>query len=60
MTLTEPRTKAKDSPMVSFSLVMKQSQRDFLEKYRRQQGLYSMADACRELLYIGSLSVDAD
>ena len=46
--------------MVSFSLVMEQSQRDFLEKYRRQQGLYSMADACRELLYIGSLSVDAD
>lgn len=46
--------------MIGFSLQMEQSQRDFLEKYRRQQGLYSVADAARELLYIGSLSVDAD
>ena len=46
--------------MLGFSFQIERSQREFLERYRQQQGLYSMADAARELLYIGSLSVDAD
>ena len=46
--------------MIGFSLQMEQGQRDFLEKFRRQQGLYSMADAARELLRIGQLNVEVD
>lgn len=46
--------------MLGFSFQIERSQREFLKKYRRQQGLYFMADAAHELLYIGSLSIDAD
>ncbi|WP_255446128.1 hypothetical protein [Synechococcus sp. RS9902] len=36
---------------------MEPSQRDFLEAYRRQQGLRSIAEAVRELIHIGSMAV---
>ena len=60
MTLTHTRFKPKGERMIGFSLQMEQGQRDFLEKFRRQQGLYSMADAARELLRIGQLNVEVD
>lgn len=39
--------------MVGFTMVMEPEQRDFLEVYRRQQGLYSIADSARELIHLG-------
>ena len=60
MTITEPRIRPSGERMIGFSLQMERSQREFLEKFRRQQGLYSMADAARELLRIGQLSVEVD
>ena len=60
MTVTEPRIRPNPERMIGFSLQMERSQREFLEKFRRQQGLYSMADAARELLRMGQLSVQVD
>jgi len=39
------------------SIVMDTDLRRFLEDYRRTQGLRSIADAARELIYLGSLAV---
>lgn len=43
--------------MTGFTVQLSRKQREFLEIYRKQQGLYSMGDAARELLYLGTLSV---
>ena len=43
--------------MTAFTFQMANDQRDFIEAYRQRKGLLSVADAARELIYIGSLAV---
>lgn len=43
--------------MTAFTFQMADDQRDFIEAYRQRQGLFSVADAARELIYLGSLAV---
>lgn len=46
-----------DRKSAGMSIVMDTDLRRFLEDYRRTQGLRSIADAARELIYLGSLAV---
>ena len=45
--------------MRGLTFCVDEHQREFIEDYRQSQGMYSLGDACRELLYLGQLSVAA-
>ncbi|QNI98414.1 hypothetical protein SynRS9902_02543 [Synechococcus sp. RS9902] len=57
MTLSAPKLQGKGHRKSGITISMEPSQRDFLEAYRRQQGLRSIAEAVRELIHIGSMAV---
>ena len=45
--------------MRGLTICVDEQQREFIEDYMTSQGLFSLGDACRELIYLGQLSVAA-
>ncbi len=56
MPLTIPAPNCNRERKCPLTLVLSPEQKDYIELYRKSQGLRSMAEAARQLLYLGSLA----